>query len=65
MRNRESIVRNLEILEGRLFDLKRIVNRQEPIEEYHKQLDSALELLESIKGYVEDEDLSATELNHR
>ena len=63
MRNRESINYNLDLLESRLHYLQHIVARQEPVEVYFNNINSALELVESIKSYIEDEDISGTELN--
>jgi len=63
MRNRDTIVRQLELLEGRLNTLKHIVNTQSPISEYYLILDSANEILEEVKSYVEAEDLSSNEVN--
>lgn len=63
MRNRNIIIRNLELIEGKLDSLKIIVNKQEPIETYLSTINSALELTNSVIGYIEDEDLTANELN--
>lgn len=63
MRNRETINYNLDLLESRLNHLKYIVGRQEPVEVYFSNVDSALELVETIKSYIENEDISGPELN--
>jgi len=63
MRNREIINYNLDLLEGKLSYLQHIVEHQEPIEVYFNNINSALELVENIKSYIEDEDISGTELN--
>lgn len=63
MRNRDIIVRQLELLEGKLNTLKHIVNTQSPISEYYSVLNSANEILEEVKSYVEVEDLSSNEIN--
>ena len=65
MRNRESINYNLDLLENKLNYLQYIVNHQEPIEVYFSNINSALELVENIKSYIEDEDISGPELNRR
>ena len=65
MRNRESINYNLDLLESRLHYLQHIVARQEPVEVYFNNINSALELVENIKSYIEDEDISGTELNRK
>ena len=65
MRNREIINYNLDLLEGKLNHLQYIVGRQEPVEVYFHNINSALELVESIKSYIEDEDISGIELNRR
>lgn len=64
MRNRNSIIKNLELIESKLINLKRIVNRQEPIETYLSEIEKAYEALNIVKDFIEDEDLSANELNH-
>ena len=58
MRNRDIIVRQLELLEGKLNTLRHIVNTQSPISDYYQVLDSANEILEEVKGYVEVEDIN-------
>ncbi len=63
MRNRDSIIRNLELIEGKLTDLKRIVNTQEPINLYLSTIDIALNSVENVKGWIEDEELSQNELS--
>lgn len=65
MRNRDSIIRNLELMESKLNTLKTIVNKQEPIETYLSVINSVLELTDSTISYIENEDLTPNELNHR
>lgn len=58
MRNRDIISRQLDMLEGKLIILKQIVNTQSPITEYNLVIDSASEILDSVKSYIELEELS-------
>lgn len=65
MRNRTIINHQLDLLESKLNYLHSIVEHQEPIEIYLNNLNSAIELVDSIKNYIEDEDISGVELNKK
>ncbi len=63
MRNRNLAYRKIEALESTLDNLQRIVNTQEPIETYKVNLVKAKGLVDDIKGLVESQPLSPSEIN--
>lgn len=65
MRNRELATRRLEQIETTFFNLERIVNTQQPIEEYKKAIAKGLDYVEELKSMVEAEPMSPSEINRR
>ncbi len=65
MRNRETVLRVSDIISGKLKNLRFMVQRQQPIENFTKELDSAEELLEQLRSYVEMEERSTGEINRQ
>ena len=63
MRNRDLITRRLEQIETTFFNLERIVNTQQPIEEYKKAISKGLDIIEDLKSMVEAEPMSPSEIN--
>lgn len=55
MRNKELIFRLLERLEGIKVNLRRIVQTNQPIFEYNKELEKMEDILDQIKSMVEQE----------
>ena len=55
MRNKELIFRLLERLEGIKVNLKRIVQTNQPISEYNRELEKMEDILDQIKSMVEQE----------
>lgn len=61
MRYRNRTNSLLEKLDGRLQSLKRIVNRQEPIDTYINTIEQAQLLVEELKSIVEAEPIAPNE----
>lgn len=61
MRYRNRTNSLLEKLDGRLQSLKRIVNRQEPIDTYINTIEQAQSLVEELKSIVEAEPIAPNE----
>ena len=61
MRYRNRTNSLLEKLDGRLQSLKRIVNRQEPIDTYIKTIDDTQSIVDELKSIIEAEPLAPTE----
>lgn len=55
--------KKVETLEATLINLQRIVNMQEPVDVYRKNIDKGLELIEDMKSMIEAEPLSPNEIN--
>ena len=55
MRQKESVVRELEIIEGKLAGLRGIVNTSQPIRNYLKIIEEIEDRVEQCKLYVENE----------
>lgn len=55
MRNKELMFRLLERLEGIKVNLRRIVQTNQPIYEYNKELEKMEDILDQIKSMVEQE----------
>lgn len=63
MRNRNLLDRKLETLESTLTILQNIVNTQQPIETYKINIGKAQAIVEEIRGMVEAEPMSPSEIN--
>jgi hypothetical protein len=63
MKNRETVLKKLDSIEAGLNVLKFMVNRQEPIENFINKIESTRELVDHVKGYIENELIAGTELN--
>lgn len=61
MRYRNRTNSLLEKLDGRLQSLKRIVQRQEPIDSYLKTIDDTQSIVEELKSIIEAEPLAPNE----
>ena len=55
MRNRNTINKQLEVLENTLINLQRIVNTQEPINVYKENIEKCHDLVGEIKSMIERE----------
>ena len=63
MKYRDSINQQLELLEGKVRDCQRLVRTQEPISSYRKTIGEALELIDNVKSYIEQEPRDGYEQN--
>lgn len=63
MKNRETVLKKLDSIESSLNTLKFMVSRQEPIENFLNKIEHARELVDHVKGYIENEPIAGTELN--
>ena len=63
MRNRELMLKKVETIEAILINLQRIVNTQEPVEVYRKNVDKGLGIVEDMKSMIEAEPLAPNEIN--
>jgi PAS domain-containing protein len=63
MKHRDSILRELNRIEGLTNQLNFIVNQQQPIEEYRAALERIRESIEQARTYVENEPIGDYELN--
>lgn len=63
MKHRNSILHELNKIEGLTNQLNFIVNQQQPIEEYKAALDKIRDCIEQTRAYVESEPISGYELN--
>ena len=63
MKHRNSILHELNKIEGLTSQLNFIVNQQQPIEEYRAALERIRESIEQAKAYVESEPVDGYELN--
>jgi hypothetical protein len=61
MRYRELTTRKIENIEAQLKNLRFMVSRQQPIEEYFNTIDVTEEMLAEIKSLIQQEPLSADE----
>jgi hypothetical protein len=61
MRYRELTTRKLENVEAQMKNLKFIVNRAQPIEEYLKAIESVEETITEVKQLIQQEPLSPEE----
>jgi DNA-binding FrmR family transcriptional regulator len=62
MRYRDIITNNIEVLEGQLKTLRRMVQRGESIQEFLNTLDATEERLDKIKSYVQLEPRGSNEV---
>ena len=63
MKHRNSILHELNKIEGLTNQLNFIVNQQQPIEEYKVALNKIRDCIEQTRAYVESEPISGYELN--
>jgi hypothetical protein len=63
MKHRNSILHELNKIEGLTNQLNFIVNQQQPIEEYKAALDKIRDCIEQTRAYVESEPVDGYELN--
>jgi hypothetical protein len=63
MKHRNSILHELNKIEGLTNLLNFIVNQQQPIEEYRAALERIRESIEQARAYVESEPIDGYELN--
>ena len=63
MKYRDSINQQIELLEGKVRECQRLVQTQEPIITYRKSIGDALDLIENIKSYIEQEPRDGYEQN--
>lgn len=63
MRNRDLMIRKMEMIEGFIKTLRFCVDRNEPLEKYHDFLNRTEFTLEEVKSMIESEDISNSELN--
>jgi hypothetical protein len=61
MRYRELTTRKIENIEAQLKNLRFMVSRQQPIEEYFDTIEATEEMLAEIKSLIQQEPLSADE----
>ena len=63
MKYRDSINQQLELLEGKVRDCQRLVQTAEPVSQYRKTIGEALELIDQVKSYIEQEPRDGYEQN--
>ena len=63
MKYRDSINQQLELLEGKVRDCQRLVQTAEPVSTNRKTIGDALELIDQIKSYIEQEPRDGYEQN--
>jgi nitrogen fixation/metabolism regulation signal transduction histidine kinase len=63
MKHRDSILRELNKIEGLTNQLNFMINQQQPIEEYKAALERLRESVEQARAYVESEPVDGYELN--
>jgi hypothetical protein len=63
MKYRDSINQQLELLEGKVRDCQRLVQTQEPVSTYRKTIGEALDLIDNVKSYIEQEPRDGYEQN--
>ena len=63
MKYRDSINQQLELLEGKVRDCQRLVQTAEPVSTYRKTIGEALELIDQVKSYIEQEPRDGYEQN--
>jgi len=65
MRNRNSVNRNLDIIDSKAQQLRGMVNTSQPIRDFIKVIESLQETVDQIRTYVEKEPMSPNEVNPR
>lgn len=63
MKNRDTVLKKLDSIEAGLNALRFMVQRQEPVNDFITRIESTRELVDQIKGYIENEPIAGTELN--
>ena len=63
MKYRDSINQHIELLEGKVRDCQRLVQTQEPVSTYRRTIGEALDLIDNIKSYIEQEPRDGYEQN--
>ena len=63
MKYRDSINQQIELLEGKVRDCQRLVQTQEPVSTYRRTICEALDLIDNIKSYIEQEPRDGYEQN--
>ena len=63
MKYRDSINQQIELLEGKVRDCQRLVQTQEPVSTYRRTIGEALDLIDNIKSYIEQEPRDVYEQN--
>ena len=63
MKYRDSINQQIELLEGKVRDYQRLVQTQEPVSTYRRTIGEALDLIDNIKSYIEQEPRDGYEQN--
>lgn len=65
MRNRDLIDKKLSIVEGIMVTLSNIIKTNQPVEEYHKNIERAKTLLNEAREIVSLEPLTPGEYNNK
>ena len=63
MKHRDSILQELNKIEGLTTQLNFIINQQQPIEAYKEALDKIKDSIDQAKSYIENEPIDGYELN--
>ena len=63
MKYRDSINQQIELLEGKVRESQRLVQTQEPVSTYRRTIGEALDLIDNIKIYIEQEPRDGYEQN--
>jgi hypothetical protein len=63
MKNRDTVLKKLDSIEAGLNTLRFMVQRQEPVEDFIARIEQTREVVDQIKGYIENEPIAGTELN--
>tara|TARA_Y100000114_G_scaffold76856_1_gene70546 strand:+ start:2162 stop:2368 length:207 start_codon:yes stop_codon:yes gene_type:complete len=63
MKYRDSINQHIELLEGKVRDCQRLVQTQEPVSTYRRTIGEALDLIDNIKSFIEQEPRDGYEQN--
>jgi hypothetical protein len=63
MKNRDTVLKKLDSIEAGLNALRFMVQRQEPVTDFVARIEQTRELVDQVKGYIENEPIAGTELN--
>jgi hypothetical protein len=63
MKNRDTVLKILDSIEAGLNTLRFMVQRQEPVEDFIARIEQTREVVDQVKGYIENEPIAGTELN--